>query len=578
MTAQHAPGPPPTPGSDTPHPDGTPPPGDTATPPGNAPDAPGADTPRGGGADTPRGVGAAAQGGVGADTPGEQGADTPRGGGADTPREQGAGTPGGGGSGTPGGGGVGVPREEGAGTPGEGDGGVSPSSATPLAGDAPPEPVPSSAINPAPLPDPVRVKVLELAAETLGRLPGTEVPAPLRRVARFEPRRRARLGAPQIAAHLEADPEFREKVAELVRSRWPDLAAGVAAGAAPPAADPVLVAAAAYLLRPGDWAAEAERVRAELERTAAAEESAAAQRTASRLRHELASLKEDARGETERLRGELKTARGEIADLRRRLHEARQRTKEVESRAEAAATEAGRLREAAAHAQSTADTEARRLRGRLAAAEAQLEDAKRATREGRSLADARLRMLLDVLSDAAAGLRRELSLPATIDRPGDVAVGTAVPASGAAGLLAGVPDDDPGLLDRLLQVPRLHMIVDGYNVTKTGYPTLPLADQRRRLLGGLGGIAARTGVEITCVFDGAEVEAPLSLPAPRGVRVAFSSPGETADEVIVRMVRAEPPGRPVAVVTSDREIITEVRRAGARPVPSAALLRRLERA
>ncbi|WP_322766724.1 NYN domain-containing protein, partial [Frankia sp. Cr1] len=64
---------------------------------------------------------------------------------------------------------------------------------------------------------------------------------------------------------------------------------------------------------------------------------------------------------------------------------------------------------------------------------------------------------------------------------------------------------------------------------------------------------------------------------PRGVRVVFSRSGQLADEEIIRLVRAEPAGRPVAVVTSDREVAETSRMSGARPVPSAALLTRLDR-
>jgi hypothetical protein len=48
--------------------------------------------------------------------------------------------------------------------------------------------------------------------------------------------------------------------------------------------------------------------------------------------------------------------------------------------------------------------------------------------------------------------------------------------------------------------------------------------------------------------------------------------------VIRRLVRAEPAGRPVVVVSSDREVGDAVRRSGAYPVPSVALVRRLARA
>ncbi|HMG64394.1 MAG TPA: RNA-binding protein, partial [Streptosporangiaceae bacterium] len=40
---------------------------------------------------------------------------------------------------------------------------------------------------------------------------------------------------------------------------------------------------------------------------------------------------------------------------------------------------------------------------------------------------------------------------------------------------------------------------------------------------------------------------------------------------------AEPEGRPVVVVSTDREVADGVRKAGARPVPSAMLLKRLIR-
>jgi predicted RNA-binding protein with PIN domain len=81
---------------------------------------------------------------------------------------------------------------------------------------------------------------------------------------------------------------------------------------------------------------------------------------------------------------------------------------------------------------------------------------------------------------------------------------------------------------------------------------------------------------VTVVFDGA-TRPPAMPPAPRGVRVLFSAPGEIADDVIRRLVAAEPEGRPVMVVSSDKEVATDVARAGAYAVPSALLLRRLDR-
>jgi predicted RNA-binding protein with PIN domain len=143
--------------------------------------------------------------------------------------------------------------------------------------------------------------------------------------------------------------------------------------------------------------------------------------------------------------------------------------------------------------------------------------------------------------------------------------------------MQGRSKDDPALLDQYLSLPMVHLVVDGYNVTKSGYPTLPLAEQRVRLVGGLAALAARTGAEVKCVFDGAALDGPVRLTQPRGVRVLFSAPGEIADELIRRLVAAEPAGRPVVVVSSDREVAEGVRRSGARPVPASMLLNRLAR-
>jgi predicted RNA-binding protein with PIN domain len=82
---------------------------------------------------------------------------------------------------------------------------------------------------------------------------------------------------------------------------------------------------------------------------------------------------------------------------------------------------------------------------------------------------------------------------------------------------------------------------------------------------------------VTVGFDGAEGTLVTALPAPRGVRLLFSRRGETADEVLRRLVRHEPVGRPVVVVSSDREVADGVTEAGATAVPSPALLRLLER-
>jgi predicted RNA-binding protein with PIN domain len=155
-------------------------------------------------------------------------------------------------------------------------------------------------------------------------------------------------------------------------------------------------------------------------------------------------------------------------------------------------------------------------------------------------------------------------------RPADLVRGASRPGP-AAGRV-----ESPAALDRLLALPTVHLVVDGYNVTKTGYPELTLSQQRDRLAQQMSALVARTGAEVTVVFDGAGVVAVPST-SPRGVRVLFSDPGVLADDVIRALVAAEPEGRPVVVVTSDRAVADSVRRRGAHPVPSAVLIARLNR-
>lgn len=118
-------------------------------------------------------------------------------------------------------------------------------------------------------------------------------------------------------------------------------------------------------------------------------------------------------------------------------------------------------------------------------------------------------------------------------------------------------------------------MVDGYNVTKSAFGGLTLELQRRHLVDGLASLAARTGAEVTCCFDGRPSPMPTASLA-RGVRVRFSV-GEIADDLIRRLVRAEPAGRVVVVVTSDQEVTHDVEADGAYVVPSATLVGWLQR-
>jgi hypothetical protein len=421
------------------------------------------------------------------------------------------------------------------------------------------------------LPEPVRARVVALAADVLGAMRGEEIPAALRPVARFASAKRARLGASAIATALETDAAFRSRVFEAASAALPGLAAALDDGAPPPAADPIDIAVVAYLQRLDGWedavkAAEETASRAESEARAVRESAAAV-----RLREQLAAARAAAREARDRYKSEIDRLKAENAGLRRRLGETRERAAAARGAEQAAESELGRTIEQAEAARAAAEAEARRLRSRLGEAEAALEKLKRANREGRGLEAVRLGLLLDTLADAAIGLRRELALPATAVRPADTVAAadpaeTTVPAHSRARTA-----DDPAHLSDLLALPRAHLVVDGYNVTKSAWPAMPLEAQRNRLVQALGALAARTGAEVTCVFDGADVSVPSPVGSAAGVRVRFSPQGETADELIRRLVRAEPEGRAVIVVSSDREVAEGVRRPGVRPVPASAL-------
>lgn len=425
------------------------------------------------------------------------------------------------------------------------------------------------------VPEALRAHLVRAAADVLGGTEPADVPTALLAVRRFAPRRRATTGAVPLWTALRTDEAFRARVARVWAaahdgSGVPD-GPGVPDGSAAPQPpeqppEPVgLDAAAGAWLQGRDWRALVPSTSADDPGAAAPDAGGPAdalRREVERLRTALGVARESERA-----------ARDELAGLQRELRRLR-------SDADRARSEARRLADAAAQDAARAAQE----RAAATALAAQAADAQRAAaaeraaardqvRTGRVLADTRARLLVDTLLDAAAGLRAELALPPVSRTPADL-VAPAATAPADRPTSRGRAVDDPALLDDLLRLPHAHLLVDGYNVSKTGWPGLPLADQRRVLVDALGRLAAQSGAEVTCCFDGAEGHrAPA---AQRGVRVAFSS-GEIADDLLRRLVAAEPAGRVLVVVTSDREVVRDVEAAGAWAVPSPVLVARLQR-
>ncbi|HZE39360.1 MAG TPA: NYN domain-containing protein, partial [Stackebrandtia sp.] len=371
----------------------------------------------------------------------------------------------------------------------------------------------------------------------------------------------------------------RQRVAEAAREADPALASAVDDGEVGGDTSSANAAAMAFLSRPEGWRDLVDAANRE------AADADAAHRVSVRIseaEHRAAGAEHDraiAERESEKLRVELTEARAEAAELRQRNHGLTKELREIKRRerkaTDALSAEKGRLRQA----EQNHSTELRRLRSQLDETVKALDRARRGARDARSFNDSRLWLLLETIGGAAQGLRRELALDPVDRVPGDfVADNESLrPDDPARSPARGLGADDPIRLDELLTLPQAHLIVDGYNVTIGGWGDLPLEQQRQRLVRGLSGLAAQTGTEVTVVFDGAERM--VGLPAaPRGVRVLFSRKNQTADEVIRALVRAEPNGRPVVVISSDREVSEGVHRHGAYPLSADTLRRRLERA
>ncbi|MCD2196499.1 NYN domain-containing protein [Actinomycetospora endophytica] len=422
-------------------------------------------------------------------------------------------------------------------------------------------------------PEAVRGRVADLVSQAVGQIPAADLPAPVRPVARFAPAKRAKVGAGPMLAALGTAEGFADEVVAWWREHRPD-------EWAPPVAEPVHAAAVAVLTGDEDAARELLRdagERADVGKLRAERDAALAR--ADKLAADLERVtaeRDEARAASKVVTPDLSD---EVAKLRSRLREQGVRVRKAE---DAAAEAAARLRDDRGDLQREVE-DLRRERTRdqeaVAAADArarrataELESARRAAHEARHADDARLALLVDTVAGAASGLRHELGLRADDHRVGPRPA--ELVGSSARAPMARVTD--PATLDRLLALPEVHLLVDGYNVTKTGWPSLSLAAQRDRLVASVAPLAARTHAETTLVFDGAGITG-VPTASVRGVRVLFSEAGVIADDLIRLLVDAEPEGRPLVVVTSDRAVVDSVRRRGAHPVPSSVLLDRLAR-
>lgn len=144
-------------------------------------------------------------------------------------------------------------------------------------------------------------------------------------------------------------------------------------------------------------------------------------------------------------------------------------------------------------------------------------------------------------------------------------------------LRSGVHEDSPEGIRQLLGLPALVAVVDGYNVTMEGWPTLDRGAQRDSLVAAAGGLQAQVPASIHLVFDGDADGGRPAVGAPLPVRVHFSAADTEADDLILDMVARLPTDVPVLVVSSDRRVAEGARRLGANAVASSVLLELLRR-
>jgi predicted RNA-binding protein with PIN domain len=376
------------------------------------------------------------------------------------------------------------------------------------------------------------------------------------------------LGGSAITGAL-GDDDFRARVGVQVAAR-----------PAPDADDPVAEAAVRWLTRPEGWEDGFDDVVGRIVKRAGAVNGGGGRtdREVERLRARLADADQAMRELRASHRAQLQELKSENASLRRKLGDTRASEGEAKVAAQRAADALAEERGSAEARVSSLEKETRRLRAQLERWEAEATQSRREARSDRDEATLRARLLLETVIDAATGLRRELALPSITGTPADrveadvAEAGTRTPSSAGA-----LGPSSPALLEPFLGMPRARLLIDGYNLSKGAWPTLPLEAQRARLVNGLAPLVARTRAETTVVFDAAETDHRPPVNAPRGVKVLFSPRGVIADDVIKDLVAAEPSGRVVVVVTDDRQVAEAAARGGARVASPQALVELLGR-
>jgi predicted RNA-binding protein with PIN domain len=363
----------------------------------------------------------------------------------------------------------------------------------------------------------------------------------LRRYLRFHKLPGAALA--QVRAAVEADEVFRQRLGSVATTELVD-EIGVLWLARPDGWQQAIAAAL-----PDSDTDERSVDRREERRRHAAQEAAA------KTRAELLSLGDELQREraaSQAMAVEADRLRSELDEVRRRLRQSQR-----------------------SHHQATQSLAAMEA-GRAAVAPEVTVEVAPPTPTAPTLDVAALRALIDEAATASAAAAKLLAEAASVLLPEPVTVAEPVPsarlrqaplARKPPRLPGGVIAASPEGAEFVLREGAGLTLVDGYNVAKLGWPLLDLEQQRRQCVTAVENLAKRWNLAVTVVFDGANVEGAHTA-SRRRVRVVYSSAGVSADDVLRSEVAAADPARPVVVVTNDREIVGDVRRAGASVVSS----------
>jgi hypothetical protein len=344
---------------------------------------------------------------------------------------------------------------------------------------------------------------------------------------------------------IEGDDRFRRRLA---------------AGAVDELVDPI---GQEWLRREEGWQERIGELVAEQERAAAEADAAAELRRAEKRREAAEQVAARTRAELIGLREKIDILTDQLADATREAGRAADDAARMQSDLAAA-------RVAERHARDRAQAD----RDRVTA----LEEARNEALERAQVAEAQRDALLSeraeragaaVAADQLGEVRELARLAGALSDRLERLVVTPTPRRALA--LPGGVARESGRATEFLLRSGAAVFVDGYNAAMLAWPDDDLATQRTRLLDLADDLARRLGSELIVVFDGADVVGGHSRQR-RLVRVTFSPPGVSADDVIRAEVAAVPTTRPVVVVTNDQAIRRDVAAMGANLVSSDAFV------